>query len=727
MDTAEQLLPLDHLAWENFERLCYRLIRLDATYEHARLFGTRGQDQCGIDIFARKPDRTYATYQCRRVATMTANNVQNAVKDFLDGAWAARSSSFYLCTSLSMVRTEHAQEIENQARLLRARRPSIAFHVWDAEELSARLKDHPQLVVEFFGQPWLERFAPHHAGGESATEERVKELIGEVTYARGRVRVVLLDWAPARLQRVLSDLHERDPERFERLTETVGTPPHPAPLAALVAVPPVWADQADGDFWELLARLAESQGEWSVSTDAWVKAADRRDVNGAVRSLISGAASAAVAQDQSRHDELVSRAETLDRRHPRLRLEQLDERTAPEVQLEALDSILGISSHPDDRLLITARMALCRLLLPDVDGARDLLPEIDQLGAGSAVATAVALNVSVQQGRLDVMHGRPLDAGALREVHDRALALRERLARERRWEESARLLMLAADAVSLLDERRAAATVLRTAKPEELASPTGAVVLADSAASRALDFRLALELLRDAPDDDLGVRRIRAEALQEVGTTQEQQQAREELEALVEEGGEESAEAAFIRLAATLGGHEVPWSEAAEDYLMQNGYERAAVTARAFYLARWKAAFEQAEALLRPHLQEPWAKIARLRLAIDRGAHTRIRQAADDLMSIAPTQSHRLEAGRGYAMVGDFPRSKEVLVAIARDNSAPRVARGQAYALLMRVVGRELGDWDSAATLHAEWVRLRPNDAAVSRWAPTIANRRNRR
>jgi hypothetical protein len=85
-----------------------------------------------------------------------------------------------------------------------------------------------------------------------------------------------------------------------------------------------------------------------------------------------------------------------------------------------------------------------------------------------------------------------------------------------------------------------------------------------------------------------------------VGTAAERAQALATLDELVEQGGDEASEAAFIRLAATLGGRHVPWSEAAEHFLMQHGYERAAIVAKCFYLTRWHAAYDDAEALLKP-------------------------------------------------------------------------------------------------------------------------------
>jgi len=51
--TKAQTLPCSQLLWENFERLCIRLASLDGDIDHCRLYGTRGQRQHGIDLYAR--------------------------------------------------------------------------------------------------------------------------------------------------------------------------------------------------------------------------------------------------------------------------------------------------------------------------------------------------------------------------------------------------------------------------------------------------------------------------------------------------------------------------------------------------------------------------------------------------------------------------------------------------------------------------------------------------
>ena len=66
--TNFQLLPFQNLTWENFERLCLRYIRLQGSVEFCQAYGLKGQDQEGIDFYARlnQPVR-FAVYQCKRI------------------------------------------------------------------------------------------------------------------------------------------------------------------------------------------------------------------------------------------------------------------------------------------------------------------------------------------------------------------------------------------------------------------------------------------------------------------------------------------------------------------------------------------------------------------------------------------------------------------------------------------------------------------------------------
>lgn len=157
VETRQQEFPFEQLHWENFEKLCLRLVRLEADVERCALYGRRGQIQHGIDIFARKSqsDR-YRVYQCRRVERFNRRDIEAAVDTFLSGKWAGKSESFVLCTSLSLRDAALQDTIATQSQLLRE--DNISFILWDRDELNLKLKDSPEIVDDFFGREWVKAF-----------------------------------------------------------------------------------------------------------------------------------------------------------------------------------------------------------------------------------------------------------------------------------------------------------------------------------------------------------------------------------------------------------------------------------------------------------------------------------------------------------------------------------------------------------------------------------------
>ena len=189
IETRHQLLPIGELEWEDFERLCLRLIELNAEPFHVsianasmttpvvRPYGQRGQAQAGIDIYARDPlklgdspaTRRYVSLQARRIKSVTASGIQGSVDDFLAGNWSSVSRQFIYATSSSAVSTDLSGTIETiTAKLVQV---SVEFVVWDQESISSRLKEHPKLVDDFFGRAWVRQFC-----GDAATQSLAKRL-----------------------------------------------------------------------------------------------------------------------------------------------------------------------------------------------------------------------------------------------------------------------------------------------------------------------------------------------------------------------------------------------------------------------------------------------------------------------------------------------------------------------------------------------------------------------
>ena len=176
--TAAPLLPTDQLAWEDFERLCLRLLEVEAEAVHVSgverdetettssvgLYGQRGQAQFGIDVYARDrlvlgkalPPRRYVCLQSRRTKSISKARLNNSVEEFLNGRWADVSRKFIYATSASTISADIVDEIEKIVTRLAPQ--SIEFEVWGRESISNRLKNYPELVDDFFGREWVKAF-----------------------------------------------------------------------------------------------------------------------------------------------------------------------------------------------------------------------------------------------------------------------------------------------------------------------------------------------------------------------------------------------------------------------------------------------------------------------------------------------------------------------------------------------------------------------------------------
>src|SRR5271157_1722120 len=180
--TRAQILPLKDLSWENLERLCVQLAQLEGDIEHCQLYGTRGQKQHGIDLFARpSSSEKYRAYQCKRYKKFTAANIKSGVAAFRKGKWFKRSSHFFLCTSASSVATKLADECEHQRVALRE--DGIDFDVLDCEKISKKLKTNARIVDDFFGRGWVKEFCGPNS---LADEDRLDG--GAVATFRQRMR-----------------------------------------------------------------------------------------------------------------------------------------------------------------------------------------------------------------------------------------------------------------------------------------------------------------------------------------------------------------------------------------------------------------------------------------------------------------------------------------------------------------------------------------------------------
>jgi hypothetical protein len=354
----------------------------------------------------------------------------------------------------------------------------------------------------------------------------------------------LAETAPSWSLKALRQLADSHAQELDWLLATVGDPPTTSQAAALIRDWPVALEHGSKELVNAVIRLAESGGDWPAASTGWRRYAQRYDGPERADVLVRAAIDAGVAGDADAYDPLLAEAEHLDPDNPRLRLERIDDAAPVADRLALLEEL-----HSDDpplAALIESHKALALMQVPDLDGAARHLARARELEPESMAVRAMDVNLRVQRARLARAERRPFNLIEAEQARHDALALRDELIEMGRWVESGRMLMLAADVSAVHREPEEAQRVLEQARPEEVAAPDGAEVLAE-AALRTAAPELALRFVAGASGD--AARRLRATAsLDLVGPDREAALA--ELEELAIGGGPE-AEMAVVGVPST--------------------------------------------------------------------------------------------------------------------------------------------------------------------------------
>ncbi len=165
---GEEHLPFEKISPRAFEVLCLKVA--NKFFDDARIYGTPGQAQEGIDItcFENKPatdsktapTRVQVFLQCKRVKEFQAYQLKEAVEKFVEGEFGKQSSKFILCVTQRCDGTTFNKEYIKHKQFFRAR--DIEFLLWDASQLEEKLKPLPQIIYDIFDRDehmqWTNRF-----------------------------------------------------------------------------------------------------------------------------------------------------------------------------------------------------------------------------------------------------------------------------------------------------------------------------------------------------------------------------------------------------------------------------------------------------------------------------------------------------------------------------------------------------------------------------------------
>lgn len=179
--TTLQQLPWEGYDWKNFERLCLRLLEAEYDLEDVRLHGKGGEDQHGIDLLGKRRDKPgFVVLQAKRVKDFTASDLKKVGAEFLHvdaktGAALERlkdedgddlplprdlADTFILAATTRLDGAKQTLAWSKLQKDLGAL--GISSVQWDHAGIERRLKKHPQIVQDFFGNAHVAAFCGEH-------------------------------------------------------------------------------------------------------------------------------------------------------------------------------------------------------------------------------------------------------------------------------------------------------------------------------------------------------------------------------------------------------------------------------------------------------------------------------------------------------------------------------------------------------------------------------------
>ena len=169
--TEPQELPFLKLTWEDFERLCYQLIKKDAKVDAVKYYRTKGHRQYGIDIIAWIKNKR-VVYECKRHKNYTPFELAKIIKKFQNGKWCQEGTTFIFCMALPA--SNLVDTIDDWKQKLHKEK-NVNFQVWDSNDLSTKLKEYPYIVSSFFGEAWVKIFCKSTESTLSEKSERISK------------------------------------------------------------------------------------------------------------------------------------------------------------------------------------------------------------------------------------------------------------------------------------------------------------------------------------------------------------------------------------------------------------------------------------------------------------------------------------------------------------------------------------------------------------------------
>ncbi|MFE3722986.1 ATP-binding protein [Streptomyces cyaneofuscatus] len=154
LDPKLRRLPFLEMLPADFERLLMRILMEVEGLRDVRLFGTHGQKDDGLDVVGRAADGTWYGWQGKRYKTYHPADLQTAVEDHtVRGSGEFPVEELVVCVPCDVTR-----QVTVKLRKLNGAYPDLSIVLLGPDDLGDKLRNRPDIVTQFFGQQWAERF-----------------------------------------------------------------------------------------------------------------------------------------------------------------------------------------------------------------------------------------------------------------------------------------------------------------------------------------------------------------------------------------------------------------------------------------------------------------------------------------------------------------------------------------------------------------------------------------
>jgi hypothetical protein len=201
---------------------------LDGTYD-VRRYGRPGQAQHGLDVVGFFAERAPSVYQAKHWQAFSADDLEKAVKLYTGGRQPFGARRIVIAVATEARDTTIVEMLDG----LRAKQTDMGIELWDRQEISDRLRNHPRLVTTFFGAATAAAFC-----GTRQPAIAVQTSIPADAILRGPVAHLGLADDLARAEETIAGRPDEAARLLDHVAdrlESSGFIPHAAPVRALQA------------------------------------------------------------------------------------------------------------------------------------------------------------------------------------------------------------------------------------------------------------------------------------------------------------------------------------------------------------------------------------------------------------------------------------------------------------------------------------------------------------